>query len=140
MGKFIYLSHNRAEIRFSISVTSQFMHNRTEDHLEVVYRILSYLKVTQEEDYFTRNKSPGTFLFFLTYWTRDMKDRRSTLGYYSYVCRSLVKWRSKKQPVVSKSNVETKFRALSLEICEVMWIRRLTGELGIITGYRPIMG
>ena len=34
-------------------------------------------------------------------WARSKKDKRSTSGYYAFVGRNLVSWRSKKQSVVS---------------------------------------
>ena len=53
VGKLIYLSHTRPDISFVVSVVSQFMNNPAEEHMEVVYRILRYLKLT-----------PGQGLFF----------------------------------------------------------------------------
>ena len=44
VGKLIYLSHTRPNIVLSISLVSHFMHNLKEDHLQVVFRILRYLK------------------------------------------------------------------------------------------------
>ena len=46
VGKFIYLSHTRLDIAFAVGVVSQHMNNVTEDHLEAMYRILKYLKMT----------------------------------------------------------------------------------------------
>ena len=44
LGRLIYLSHIRLDIAFSVSVVSQYMHSPKESHLEVVYKILRYLK------------------------------------------------------------------------------------------------
>lgn len=44
IGKLIYLTHTRQDIEYVISIVSQFMQNPIEDHMEVVYRILRYLK------------------------------------------------------------------------------------------------
>ena len=106
------------------------MHNPCEEHLEAVYRILRYLKMT-----------PGLGLHFRKYnnrdlevytdasWAGELTDRRSTSGYCTYVWGNLVTWRSKKQSVVSRSSAESEYRALALGICEGMWIKRLMNEL-----------
>lgn len=44
VGRLIYLSHTRPDIAYVVSVVSQFMHSPSEEHLNVVYRILRYLK------------------------------------------------------------------------------------------------
>ena len=130
VGKLIYLSHTRPDIAFPVSVVSQHMHNPCEEHLEAVYRILRYLKMT-----------PGLGLHFRKYnnrdlevytdasWAGELTDRRSTSGYCTYVWGNLVTWRSKKQSVVSRSSTESEYRALALGICEGMWIKRLMNEL-----------
>lgn len=46
VGKLIYLSHTRSKIALVVSVVSQFICSPCEVHLEVVYRILKYLKET----------------------------------------------------------------------------------------------
>ena len=44
---------------------------------------------------------------------------------------------STKQSVVSRSSGEAEFRALTLGICEEIWIQRLLGELGV-TNEKPV--
>ncbi|RVW54469.1 Retrovirus-related Pol polyprotein from transposon RE1 [Vitis vinifera] len=58
-------------------------------------------------------------------------DKRSTLGYCTFVGGNLVTWRSKKQSVVAKSSVEAEFRAVAHGICEVLWIKQLLEELKV---------
>ena len=136
VGKLIYLSHTRPDICFSVSVVSQFSSNPQKEHMTAVYRILRYLK-----------KTPGRGLFFAKQdglrdiqlytdsdWGGSKTDRRSTTGYCTYVWGNLVTWRSKKQPVVSRSSAESEYRALALGICEGMWLVRLLNELGVNTG------
>ena len=44
VGKLIYLTHTRHNISFDVSIVNQFLNNPMEEHLNVVYRILRYLK------------------------------------------------------------------------------------------------
>ena len=60
VGRLIYLSHTGPDITFAISVVSQYMHTPRQKHLDIVYRILRYLK-----------KNPGRGLFF-----RKKEDRK----------------------------------------------------------------
>ena len=60
----------------------------------------------------------------------DRGDRKSTLGYCTYVGGNLVTWRSKKQNVVSKSNAEVEYRFMSQTTCEMMWLKSLLIEFG----------
>lgn len=134
VGKLIYLSHTRPDIGFSVSVVSQFMNDPTEEHMEAVNRILRYLKMTPGKGlYFRKNTRKDIEVFVDVDWARSITDRRSTSGYCTYVWGNLVTWRSKKQPVVSRSSAEAEFRAMALGICEGIWLERLMRELGILT-------
>jgi hypothetical protein len=42
-----------------------------------------------------------------------------------------ITWQSKRQPTVSRSNIESEYRALSDGTQEAVWIRRLTNDLGL---------
>ena len=53
VGRLIYLSHNRLDIAYVVSVVSQFMHCLSEDQMDVVLRILKYIK-----------SAPGKVLMF----------------------------------------------------------------------------
>ena len=45
----------------------------------------------------------------------------------------MISWKSKKQSVVSRSSVESKYKAMAKSVCEIMWIRQLLMEVGIET-------
>ena len=44
VGRLMYLAHTRPDIAYALSIVSQFMHNLGEQHMNVVMRILRYLK------------------------------------------------------------------------------------------------
>ncbi|KAL6323336.1 hypothetical protein AAG906_029343 [Vitis piasezkii] len=44
VGRLMYLAHTRPDLAYALSVVSQFMHSPSEEHMNVVIRILCYLK------------------------------------------------------------------------------------------------
>ena len=132
VGRLVYMSHTHPDIAFAISMVSQFMHACGQQHFDIVYRILRYLK-----------GSPGRGLLFKgcghlqveaftdADWAGSVVDRRSTSGYCTFVGGNLVTWRSKKQNVAARSSAEVEFKSVALGIYEVLWIRRLLEELKI---------
>lgn len=119
VGKLIYLAHTRPDIAFAVSLVSQFMHCPSEKHSKAVYRILHYLKGSPGKGImFSKNGGRRVEIFTDADWGRSSTDRRSTTGYCSFVWGNLVTWRSKKQPVVSRSSAEAEFRAMAQGVCD----------------------
>lgn len=54
-----------------------------------------------------------------------MFSRRSIIGFVCFLGDSLISWKSKKQPTLSKSSVV----AITTAICEIIWIVNLLNEL-----------
>ncbi|KAK3006888.1 hypothetical protein RJ639_016327 [Escallonia herrerae] len=120
------------EIKDLGNVVSQFMNNPTEEHLDAVYRIMRYLKMTPGKGlYFKKGYRKNIDIYCDADWAGFITDRRSTSGYCTYVWGNLVTWRSKKLSEVSKSSAEAEFRAIALSFCEGMWLKRLLEELKI---------
>ncbi|CAL2237923.1 unnamed protein product [Prunus armeniaca] len=57
-------------------------------------------------------------------------DRRSTSGYFTFVCSNLVMWCSKKQNIMSRSSVEFEYRGIAQGVCEILWLRWLLAKIG----------
>ncbi|KAA0059282.1 putative mitochondrial protein [Cucumis melo var. makuwa] len=50
-------------------------------------------------------------------------------GYCIFVWGNLVTWRSKKHKVVTRSNVEVEYKAISLGICKEIWLQKVLSDL-----------
>ncbi|XP_038698474.1 uncharacterized mitochondrial protein AtMg00810-like [Tripterygium wilfordii] len=139
VGRLIYLTHMRPDVTYAVSIVSQFMHDPRTSHMEVVYRILRYFKSSPRKGLlFARNgylKIDG-HLKIEAYtdadWAGSIDDRRSTMGYYKFIGGNLVIWRSKKQTIVSRSIAEAEYRAMASGVCEVLWLRGIMHELGLM--------
>ncbi|KAL4035820.1 hypothetical protein IC575_004527 [Cucumis melo] len=130
VGKLIYLSHTCPDIFFVVSVVSQFMQAPYEEHMEAFKRIMRYLKTTHGKWLTFRKIDRKTIEAYTdSDWAGSIIGRKSTSGYCTFVWGNLVTWRSKKQSVVARSSVEAEYRAMSLGICEEIWLQKVLSDL-----------
>ena len=87
VGKLIYLTHTGSDISYVVSVVSQFMHNPSNQHMSVVNRILAYLKSSL---LFSKHGHLNIKGYIDSDFARSKLDRKSTLGYVSFVECNLV--------------------------------------------------
>ena len=81
----------KPNISYSVSVVSQFMHSPLEPHMEVVKRILQYLKATLGKGLsFSQNGHMDVEAYANFDWGGSMIDRKSTFGYCTLAGGNLV--------------------------------------------------
>ena len=86
VGKLIYLSHTRPDIAFAVSLISHLMHSPKKEHIEAAYRVLRYLKGTPGKGiWFRKTEKQGLGVYTDADWAGSTRDRRSTLGYCTYL-------------------------------------------------------
>ncbi|XP_028953288.1 uncharacterized mitochondrial protein AtMg00810-like [Malus domestica] len=92
VGKLIYLTITRPDITYSVSVISQVMHSPTIEHLNLVKRILRYLKGSMGRGIIMKkNENTQLMGYCDADWTGNAIDRKSTTGYCTFVGGNLVK-------------------------------------------------
>jgi hypothetical protein len=64
-------------------------------------------------------------------WVGCPDGRRSTWAYCIFLGSNLISWSSRKQPTVSRSSTEAKYKPVANTIAELLWIQALLCELGI---------
>ena len=62
-------------------------------------------------------------------WANDLGDCKSTSGYVFKLAGGAISWSSKKQPSVALSSTEAEYIAGAHTAKELMWLRRLFGEV-----------
>ncbi|KAK9065501.1 hypothetical protein SSX86_014902 [Deinandra increscens subsp. villosa] len=132
IGKLIYLTLTRPDISYTVGCLSQFMHKPLDSHLKIAMRLLRYLKNSPGKGcLFSKSDTLNLSAFADSDWGKCLATRRCISGYCIYLGNSLVSWKSKKQPTVSRSSAEAEYRAMALTGCEVTWLIKLLADLNI---------
>jgi hypothetical protein len=130
VGRLLYLCHNRPDITYVVGVVSRYMHEPRSGHLDIVHRILRYLKGTTGKGlWFAKSGHLEVDGYSDSDWAGCRDDRRPTSGYCVFVGGNLMSWRSKKRTAVSRSTAEAEYIALSKGVCEMLWVKHLLSEL-----------
>ena len=123
-----------------MSKVSQFMHDLRNSHWSVVKRILRYLKSTIDHGLLMKKcTSTQLFAYFDADWAECPDDRKSTSGYCVFLGSNILSWSSKKQPTVSRSSTEAKYKVVANAAAELLWIQALLKELGVFLSSAPIL-
>ncbi|XP_071704401.1 uncharacterized protein [Rutidosis leptorrhynchoides] len=131
VGKLIYITVTRPDISYVVHVLSQFMHAPTVSHLKLAFRVLKYLKGCLGKG-ISINKGMKNFditAFVDSDWGKNLLARKSITGFCFCLGDSLISWKSKRQPTVSRSSAEAEYRAMGAVTCELIWILKLLTEL-----------
>ncbi|KAA3467751.1 Integrase, catalytic core [Gossypium australe] len=125
----IYLTLTRPDISYIVGVVSQYMQNPKKQHLEVVRRVLRYVKGTL--DYGLLYKK-GEVCKLAGYchadYAGDHDTRRSTTSYVFKFGSGKISWCSKRQPTVSLSTTEAEYKAIAMAAQESRWLVQLVED------------
>ena len=108
------------------------MHDPREPHLQVVYRVLHYLKGNLGKGIlFKKNNTLALEAYTDADYADFLVDRRSTIGYCTFLGGNLVTWRNKKQNVVARLTAKSEFRVIAQGLCELLWPKIILNDLRI---------
>ena len=114
VGKLIYLTITRPDISFAVNQVSQHMQTPKTNHMQMVERILKYLKGSPGSGiWMKKNETSDIVGYCDADWAGSIEDRKSTTSYCTFVGGNLVTWKSKKQSVVARSSAEAEYRAMA---------------------------
>jgi len=135
VGSLMYLATmTRPDIAFAVGVLARFNSNPGPIHWKAVKHLFRYLKGTAD---MKLEYGPDELMgpeMFITYSDADHggnKDNgKSTSGYLVKLGSGVVDWRSKLQPVVTRSTTEAEYIAAGAAGAEILWVQNLLLELG----------
>ena len=137
-----YLVHTRLDIAFTVGYVSCFMEDLREDHWAIVKRLLRYVKGTVDQGIIFL-KTGGSRLQLTVFsdaeMAGDIDGRWSTFGMLVFLESAPISWLSLKQKVVELSTCEAEYVAAATAACQVVWLRRLLGELTGVEAHPPTL-
>jgi len=140
VGSLQYLSLTRPDISFAVNKLSQFMHQRTSDHWDLVKRLLRYLCGTLNEGVVIhRHSQVALHAFFDADWAGNKDDFSSTSAYIVYLGRNPISWSSKKQTTIARSSTEAEYRSVAATAAELNWVCFLLTDLGLKLPVAPVI-
>ncbi|KAJ9553297.1 hypothetical protein OSB04_017342 [Centaurea solstitialis] len=132
IGRLLYLTITRPNVCFAIQKLSQYVSQPRTGHMQAVKHLLRYLKEKPGSGVFYSSQSSLQLQAYCdSNWGKCVDLRRSVTGYCIFLGNSLISWKSKKQPTVSRSSTESKYRAMAVVTCELVWIKQLLKDLDV---------
>ncbi|GJY33134.1 retrotransposon protein, putative, ty1-copia subclass [Tanacetum coccineum] len=125
----------RPDIAYAVSVVSRYLANPGKNHWEAVKWILKYLRSTANVGlvYGTnRGNHVDVTGFVDSDYAKDPDKGRSITGYAFFVQGCVVSWKATLQHMVALSTTEVEYMALTEAVKEVIWLRGLLEELGVV--------
>ena len=132
-----YLIFTCHGLSFAVDQVCQFMSIPTDIHLITAKRILRYINGTLHFGVFLQPCPLSLSTFSDSDWADDPYDRCFTTGYFVYLGYNRITWSAKKQDTVSRSSMESEYRALATKTIELSWLCQVLKDLGVFLSTPP---
>ena len=108
-------------------------------HLDLVRFTLRYVSATSDYAlFYASDIEVQLYGYTDADWAGSISDRRSTSGFMFSLGSAAITWSSKKQPTVTLSSIEAKYKGVAVAACEVAWLHTLLRQLGVQV-QRPVV-
>ena len=129
-GALQYLTLTRPDLSYAVQQVCLFMHAPRDAHLQLIKRILRYVKGTAHLGLQIHvGSTPDLVAYSDADWVGCPDTRKSTSGFCIFLGTNLISWSSKRQHTVSRSSAEAEYRAVANCVAESVWLRQLLHEL-----------
>ena len=109
------INYTRPDIAFAVSMLSRFTKNPSEEHRTAIERVMAYLKGTMHCALHFTGYPTVIEVYLDASWGRE-KEGTSTGEFVFLLGGATISWKSKKQSIISKSSMESKFYALAATV------------------------
>ncbi|GKA14514.1 ribonuclease H-like domain-containing protein [Tanacetum coccineum] len=107
-----------------------YMHDSRNPYFSALKRTLWYVRGTFNHVLQLFSSSTTSLVAYSNAdWAGCPTTRRLTSGYCVFLCNNLLSWSSKRQPTLSHSSVEAKYRSVANVVAETCWLENLLREL-----------
>lgn len=130
VGALMYIAVcTRPDIMTSAAILGRKFSSPTESDWTAAKRVVRYLKGTRDWRLNLGGEDSGLVAFSDSDWAGDTETRKSTTGYVVFYSGGALSWASRRQDCVTLSTLEAEYVALTETCQEVIWLRRLLGDL-----------
>jgi hypothetical protein len=118
-GALQYLTFSRPDIAYAVHKVCLHMQAMRESHLTSLKWIMRYLRGSIDYGLLLRSSPTSELVGYIDAdWAGCPDTRWSTFDYAMFLGANLVSWAAKRQPVVSHSIVEAKYRVVANNVAE----------------------
>jgi len=129
IGALMFLVKTHPNTCFVVNILIQFMTEPLHEHWVVAKHMLRYLSGTFNLGMIYNAKDVRLHGYIDVDWAWNVIDKKSTSRCWFSLGSAMISWMSRKKKFMNLSKVEANYIVASMDRCQVVWLRKLFGEL-----------